>query len=88
MKLPLLVTLLWMSILSVAAQATPCGCVQDFDFTVKYLEQNLPAFHEAVRPKTQRAYTQFKQHLRRALVTDPVPAHCIRYLMRYVSYQW
>lgn len=86
MKLLLLVTLLWASILSVAAQATPCGCVQDFDFTVNYLERNLPAFHDAVTPKTQRSYDQFKQQLRRSLVADPVPAHCIRYLMRYVSF--
>jgi hypothetical protein len=86
MKLPLLITLLWVPILSVAAQATPCGCVQDFDFTVNYLERNLPAFQDAVTPKTQRSYGQFKQQLRRAIVADPVPGHCIRYLMRYVSF--
>jgi hypothetical protein len=86
MKLPLLVTLLWLSLSSVAAQTTPCACAQDFDFTSQYLEQNLPAFHEAVTPKTQPAYTQFKQQLRRALIADPVPAHCLRYLMRYVSF--
>jgi hypothetical protein len=86
MKLLLLVMLLCVSSLSVAAQATPCGCVQDFDFTVRYLEQNLPAFPKAVTPRTQPAYTQFKQQLRRTLVADPVPAHCLRYLMRYVSF--
>ena len=68
------------------AQTEDCGCGEDFDFVVRYLEANLPAFSQHVTPDKRAAYTTFREALRRKadLATDQNA--CFRYLTRYVEF--
>lgn len=81
MKLLFFVLLLGLPTWAAQAQAPPCACLTDFDFTVQYVERNLPAA-QGTRPP---GYARFKRQLRRAVARDPVAAHCLQYLNRYVA---
>lgn len=85
----LLITLLLLSGQQGAAQAVPpknCGCVQDFDFVVSYLERNLPAYQRDVTPPSRPAYERLKRRLRRAAGTVKRESECLLVLVSYVEF--
>jgi hypothetical protein len=82
MKLLFLLTLFWLPAWAAVAQSSTCSCVQDFDFTVQYIERNLPAAQGTLSPR----YARFKRRLRRAISRDAAPQHCVQYLSQYVAF--
>ena len=63
-----------------------CGCAQDFDFVVRYLERNLPAYLQDVTAATRPAYEQLKRRLRHVAAQTPAPARCLPVLVAYVEF--
>ncbi|MCB2377532.1 hypothetical protein LGH70_08060 [Hymenobacter sp. BT635] len=78
----LLALLAWAS----SSVAQSCACAREFDFTVRYLETNLPGFARNVPPAKRPAYAAFKQSIRRLTTTNPPKITCLKYLMTYVEY--
>ena len=68
------------------AQSTACGCAQDFDFVVSYLERNLPAYRHDVTARNQLSYTRFKQEWRRNAVQATSERQCLPILDAYVEF--
>lgn len=88
LKNSLVSILLLLSALPGAAQpaAPDCGCAQDFDFVVRYLERNLPAYPQDVTAATRPAYEQRKRRLRRVATQVLSPARCLPVLVAYVEF--
>ncbi|TGE15809.1 S41 family peptidase [Hymenobacter elongatus] len=68
------------------SRAQNCGCVQDLDFTVRYLEKNMPGFADNVTPANRKTYENFKRTIRQAAATNPPQNICLKYLTTYVEY--
>jgi hypothetical protein len=63
-----------------------CGCAQDFDYVVRYLERNLPAYPRDVTAQTRPAYERLKRRLRRAATQQATPTRCLPVLVAYVEF--
>jgi hypothetical protein len=63
-----------------------CGCAQDFDYVVRYLERNLPAYPRDVTAQTRPAYERLKRRLRRAAAQQATPMRCLPVLVTYVEF--
>lgn len=63
-----------------------CGCAQDLDFVVRYLERNLPAYPHDVTPQTRPAYERLKRRLRREATQRTTPTRCLPVLVAYVEF--
>ncbi|WP_177204572.1 S41 family peptidase [Hymenobacter arizonensis] len=68
------------------AVAPSCGCVQDFDFVVSYLERNLPAYPRDVTAQTRPAYERLKRRLRQGASLQSTPTRCLPILVAYVEF--
>ncbi|WP_116107219.1 S41 family peptidase [Lewinella sp. IMCC34191] len=71
---------------AVQAQTEDCGCREEFDFVVRYLEANLPAFHQDVTADNRAAYTDFRDALRQKASQATDRNACFRYLTQYVEF--
>ncbi|WP_168674895.1 S41 family peptidase [Hymenobacter artigasi] len=69
-----------------SAPPQPCGCTQDFDYVVNYLERNLPAYAHDVTALTRPAYERLKRRLRRASARAKKESHCLPVLVAYVEF--
>ena len=69
-----------------SAPAQPCGCTQDFDYVVHYLERNLPAYMHDVTVLTRPSYERLKHRLRRASARAKKESACLPVLVSYVEF--
>jgi len=66
--------------------APDCGCAQDLDFVVRYLERNLPAYPLDVTSQVRPAYERLKRRLRREAIQRSTPTRCLPILVAYVEF--
>ena len=67
-------------------QSTDCGCQQDFEYVVDFMEANFPGFDENVRADNRLNYVVLKEQLADQVATAQTPNDCLKYLTYYVEF--
>lgn len=68
------------------AAAQDCVCIEEFNFTVRYFEQNHPGYQTSIKPTAEllAEYQEGVNHLRKEIKAKQPEESCIFYLERYL----